>query len=65
MVLLGPRWVASQGNKRRATWENAALFDFNWSALPAWEVFNALTEKRAIHGRMMLVVNSPTQAVAQ
>jgi hypothetical protein len=24
------------------TWENAALFDFDWAALPAWEAFSAL-----------------------
>ena len=38
-----PDWVASQGETsiQGSTWENAALFDFNWSALPAWEVFNS------------------------
>lgn len=38
-----PDWVASQGetSTQGSTWENAALFDFEWAALPAWEVFNA------------------------
>ena len=38
-----PDWVASQGETsvEGSPWENAALFDFQWGALPAWEVFNA------------------------
>ena len=38
-----PDWVASQGNTstQGSTWENAALFDFDWAALPAWEAFSA------------------------
>ena len=38
-----PDWVASQGptSTEGSAWENAALFDFQWGALPAWEVFNA------------------------
>ena len=38
-----PDWVASQGgtSTQGSTWENATLFDFDWAALPAWEVFNA------------------------
>jgi arabinogalactan endo-1,4-beta-galactosidase len=37
-----PDWVASQGETsvEGSAWENAALFDFQWGALPAWEVFN-------------------------
>ena len=37
-----PDWVASQGetSTEGSAWENAALFDFEWKALPAWEVFN-------------------------
>ena len=37
-----PDWVASQGetSTEGSAWENAALFDFQWHALPAWEVFN-------------------------
>ena len=37
-----PDWVASQGETSTAgsPWENAALFDFEWRALPAWDVFN-------------------------
>ena len=36
-----PDWVTSQGDKSTegSTWENAALFDFDWQALPAWDVF--------------------------
>ena len=38
-----PDWVASKGptSTEGSAWENAALFDFEWGALPAWEVFNA------------------------
>ena len=38
-----PDWVASQGetSAEGSSWENAALFDFAWGALPAWEAFNA------------------------
>ena len=38
-----PDWVASQGetSAEGSSWENAALFDFDWGALPAWEAFNA------------------------
>ena len=38
-----PDWVTSQGDKSTegSTWENAALFDFDWAALPAWEAFSA------------------------
>ena len=37
-----PDWVASEGetSTEGSAWENAALFDFEWKALPAWEVFN-------------------------
>ena len=37
-----PDWVASQGetSTEGSAWENAALFDFEWKALPAWQVFN-------------------------
>ncbi|MBO73900.1 MAG: hypothetical protein CMD33_01355 [Flavobacteriales bacterium] len=36
-----PDWVASQGetSSEGSPWENAALFDFDWQALPAWDVF--------------------------
>ena len=39
---MAPDWVASQGETsvEGSPWENAALFDFQWGALPAWEVFN-------------------------
>lgn len=38
-----PDWVTSQGDKSTegSTWENAALFDFDWAALPAWVAFSA------------------------
>ncbi len=38
-----PDWVASKGPTSTAgsSWENAALFDFDWTALPAWAVFGA------------------------
>jgi arabinogalactan endo-1,4-beta-galactosidase len=37
-----PDWVASEGatSTEGSAWENAALFDFDWTALPAWEVFS-------------------------
>ena len=36
-----PDWVASQGetSSEGSHWENAALFDFDWQALPTWDVF--------------------------
>jgi arabinogalactan endo-1,4-beta-galactosidase len=37
-----PDWVASLGetSTEGSNWENAALFDFDWKALPAWGVFD-------------------------